>query len=251
MLQKWEQLFLFFHIISLWFVLFVNVGNGTEKKRGYLFCKRKGRGSLFWRRKRGRLFEGKREHMEERKGECERESTDSSAGEKQFSNPGFQCLSRIRWMSSLASLGASTADAMGSFQIPNNAHKRSFEDAAFFPQEFNFRKKKDLVENSGPTLFAISFSFICSSNPQCLIYVRLELTVYLFRDLKLHWCDEVKLQADAVSRVLTSTWWWGRSDLPLRKPKPIQRFLEKVVKRIFYKYNFFSWSTISLSTEVR
>lgn len=116
----------------------------------------------------------------------------------------------------------------------------------FFHKEFNFRRKKDLVENFGPTLFAISFSFICSSNPQCLIYVRLELTVYLFRDLKLHWCDEVKLQADAVSRVLTSTWWWGRSHL--EESKPIQRFLEKVV-RTFYKC--FSRRKISLSTEVK
>lgn len=76
---------------------------------------------LFWMRKRGRLFEGKREHMAERKGECEGESKDSSAGEKQFSNPGFQSLSWIRWMSSLASLGASTAEAIGSLQVPRGA----------------------------------------------------------------------------------------------------------------------------------
>lgn len=86
-------------------------------------------------------------------------------------------------MSSLTSI----ADAIGSFQVPNNAHKRSFEDASFFSTKSSIsERKKNMVENSGPTLFAISFSFICSSNPQCLIYVRLELTVYLFRDLKLH-----------------------------------------------------------------
>lgn len=111
-------------------------------KESICSARKEGSGSQFWMRKRERLFEGKREHMGEGKGECESESTDSSAGKKPFSNPCFQSLLWLRWLSSLASLGASTAEAIGSFQVPNNVHKRSFEDAVFFPQRVQFQKEK-------------------------------------------------------------------------------------------------------------
>lgn len=103
-----------------------------EKKKRSLFC----------RRKKGRHFEGKRKHMGERKSACEKEGTDSSVGEKQFSSQIVQSLSQVMWMSSLVSLGPSMAETIDSSYVPNNAHRRSFEDAAMFPQRFPFQKEK-------------------------------------------------------------------------------------------------------------
>lgn len=72
--------------------------------------------------------------MGERKCVCEREGTDSCAGEKQFSSQGVQFLPQIRRVSSLLSLEISLVEAIGSSKAANNAHKKSFEDAAVFPQ---------------------------------------------------------------------------------------------------------------------
>lgn len=111
-------------------------------ERGYLFCKKK---------EEEVYFEGGKEEgcLKERVNTWEKGRVNVRGRAQilvqvrsRFSNPGCQSLSQIKWMSSLASLGACTAEAVGSFQTPNNAHKRSFEDAASFLQRVQFQKEK-------------------------------------------------------------------------------------------------------------